>query len=98
VHLAQPIDSPGISGKTGKNLITNKVTAICHDRPDKPIDCTMHALPTTVSRLNTTHNNPDIPLITVIIALIYPVMQSQIKAYKISQKKTRSKARFFLRN
>jgi hypothetical protein len=47
-HLAQPIDSPGISGK---NLITNKMTAIFPDTPDKSIDCTMHALPVAVSRI-----------------------------------------------
>ena len=46
-HLAQPIDSLGISGK---NLITNKVTAIFPDTPDKSIDCTMHALLTAVSK------------------------------------------------
>ncbi len=48
-HLAQPIDSPSISGK---NLVTNKVTTIFPDTLDKSIDCTMHALPTAVSRLN----------------------------------------------
>jgi hypothetical protein len=53
-HLAQPIDSPSISGK---NLITNKMTAIFHDTLDKSIDCTMYALPTAVSRLNKI--NPD---------------------------------------
>jgi len=43
-HLAQPIDSPGISGE---NLITNKVTAISPDTPDKSIDytCTHFQLP-----------------------------------------------------
>jgi P-type Cu+ transporter len=47
-HLAQPIDSPGISGE---NIITNKVTAISSDTPDKSIDDTIHALPTAVSRI-----------------------------------------------
>jgi molybdate transport system substrate-binding protein len=47
-HLAQPLDSPGISGES---LITNKVTAISPDTPDKSRDYTMHALPTAVSRL-----------------------------------------------
>jgi hypothetical protein len=46
-HLAQPLDSPGISGES---LITNKVTAISPDTPDKSRDYTMHALPTAVSR------------------------------------------------
>jgi hypothetical protein len=48
-HQAQPIDSLGISGG---NLITNKVAAIFPDTPDKPIDCTMHALPSAVYRVN----------------------------------------------
>jgi hypothetical protein len=47
-HLAQPIDSPSVSEES---LITNKVTAISPDTPDKSIDHTMHALPTAVSRL-----------------------------------------------
>jgi hypothetical protein len=47
-HLAQPLDSPGISGES---LITNKVTAISPDTPDKSRDYTMHALPAAVSRL-----------------------------------------------
>jgi hypothetical protein len=51
-HLTQSIDSPGISGET---LITNKVTAISPDTPDKSMDCTMHALPTAESRLNHYH-------------------------------------------
>ena len=48
-HLAQAIDSPGISGES---LINNKVTAISPDTPDKPISYTMHAPPTAVSRIN----------------------------------------------
>ena len=48
-HLTQPIDSPGLSGET---LITNKVTAISPDTPDKSMDCAMHALPTAEYRLN----------------------------------------------
>jgi hypothetical protein len=47
-HLTQPIDSPGISEET---LITNKVTAISSDTPDKSMDYAMHALPTAESRM-----------------------------------------------
>jgi hypothetical protein len=47
-HLTQPIDSPDISGET---LITNKVTGISPDTPDKSIDYAMHALPTAVFRI-----------------------------------------------
>jgi hypothetical protein len=48
MHLTQPIDSPG---KTGEDLITNKVTATSPVSPDKSIDYAMHALPTAESRL-----------------------------------------------
>jgi glutamate racemase len=48
-NLAQPIDSPG---KTGEDLITNKVTATSPISPDKSIDYAMHALPNAESRLN----------------------------------------------
>ncbi|MBF0444748.1 MAG: hypothetical protein HQL68_04110 [Magnetococcales bacterium] len=48
-HLTQAIDSPGISEES---LITNKVTAISPDTPDKPISYAMHAPPTAESRLN----------------------------------------------
>ena len=44
----QPIDSPGLSGET---LITNKVTAISPDTPDKPVNHAVHALPTAESRV-----------------------------------------------
>jgi hypothetical protein len=47
-HLVQPIDSPSVSGE---NIITNNVTAISPDTPDKSIDYTMHVLPTAVSRM-----------------------------------------------
>ncbi|MBF0195134.1 MAG: glycosyltransferase family 4 protein [Magnetococcales bacterium] len=50
-HLAQPIDSPSISQES---LITNKVTKVSTDTPDKSIDYTMHALPAAVSRLKQT--------------------------------------------
>jgi hypothetical protein len=43
-QLAQPIDSPG---KTGEDLITDKVTATSPVSPDKAIDCAIHELPTT---------------------------------------------------
>ena len=46
-HLTQPIDSPG---KTGEDLITNKVIATSPVSPDKSIDYAMHALPTAESR------------------------------------------------
>ena len=46
-HLMQPIDS---HDKTGEDIITNKVTAISPDTPDKSIDCAIHAPPTDVSR------------------------------------------------
>ena len=46
-HLTQPIDSPSISGET---LITNMVTAISPDTPDKSMNYAMHALPTAESR------------------------------------------------
>ena len=48
MHLTQPIDSPG---KTGEDLITNKVTATSPVSPDKSIDYVMHALPTAESRI-----------------------------------------------
>jgi hypothetical protein len=48
-HLMKAIDSPAISGES---LITNNVTAISPDTPDKPISYTMHALPTAVSKFN----------------------------------------------
>jgi two-component system, sensor histidine kinase and response regulator len=47
-QLTQPIDSPG---KTGEDLITNKVTATSPASPDKSIDYAMHALPTAESRI-----------------------------------------------
>jgi hypothetical protein len=47
-HLAQPLDSSGISGES---LITNKVMAISPDTPDKSRNYTMHELLTAVSRL-----------------------------------------------
>jgi hypothetical protein len=47
-YLTQAIDSPGI---LGESLITNKITAIFPDTPDKPISCAMHAPPTTESRI-----------------------------------------------
>jgi hypothetical protein len=47
-HLAQTLDSPGISGES---LITNEVTAFSPDTPDKSRDYTMHALPAAVSRI-----------------------------------------------
>jgi cytochrome c55X len=47
-HLTQPIDSPG---KTGEDLITNKVTATAPVSPDKSIDYAMHALPTATSKM-----------------------------------------------
>jgi hypothetical protein len=48
--MAESIDSPG---KTGEDLITNKVTATFPVSPDKSIDSAMHALPTAESRLKT---------------------------------------------
>jgi hypothetical protein len=50
MHLMQPIDS---FGKTGEDLITNKVTATSSVSPDKSIDYAMHALPVAESRLKT---------------------------------------------
>ncbi|MBF0444270.1 MAG: hypothetical protein HQL68_01670 [Magnetococcales bacterium] len=47
--LAQPLDLPG---KPKKSLITNKVTSIFSDSPDKPICCTINARPTAESRFN----------------------------------------------
>jgi hypothetical protein len=47
-HLTQPIDLPSISEET---LITNKVTGISPDTPDKSMDYAMHALPTAESRI-----------------------------------------------
>jgi hypothetical protein len=49
-HLTQAIDSPGVSGES---LITNKVTAISPDTPDKSISYAMHAPPTAESKIIT---------------------------------------------
>jgi hypothetical protein len=78
-HLAQPIDSPSVSGE---NLITNKVTAISPDTPDKSIDYTMYTLPTAVSRFK--ESRPKYSDWSLIVELMF--MDQKTFALRLSMK------------